>query len=305
MKKKYFLFLSLFSSLIFAQQTISFEASEGYVTGNINGQNGWEVTLNSDDEPINNQVITTEKASEGTQSIKIDVDLDENFLFFPIFGAAKLFDNAYDYKNTTIEMDVLITEKEASNFDFGIFGVVDTDECMPVSIFAFNSLGVLEVVKNEDYQYESTNFNWEANRWYKLKSVTSENEIKFYVDGALVHTIPNFSKTNIIGINLLHDNFSGGAYIDNIKINDEVMAVTDVKKDNIKLYPNPVKDLLKINIPNNENISEVSIYNVAGQKVKTLSNQSEINVESLSKGVYLIDIKTDKNKTYNSKFIKQ
>ena len=305
MKNKYLLILSLVSSLAFAQQTISFEASEGFVAGDINGQNGWEVTLNSDDEPIKNQVITTEKASEGTQSIKIDVDLDENFLFFPIFGAAKLFDNVYDYKNTTVEMDVFITEKEASNFDFGTFGIVDTDEYMPVAIFAFNSLGVLEVVKNEDYQYESTNFNWEANRWYKLKSVTSENEIKFYVDGALVHTIPNFSKTNITGINLLHDNFSGGAYIDNIKINDEVMAVNDVKKANIKLYPNPVKDILKINLSNNENISEINIYNVAGQKLKTVSKQTEINVESLSKGVYLIDIKTDKNKTYNSKFIKQ
>ncbi|MFC4163722.1 T9SS type A sorting domain-containing protein [Epilithonimonas zeae] len=305
MKNKYLLILSLVSSFAFAQQTISFEASEGFVAGDINGQNGWEVTLNSDDEPIKNQVITTEKASEGTQSIKIDVDLDENFLFFPIFGAAKLFDNVYDYKNTTVEMDVFITEKEASNFDFGTFGIVDTDEYMPVAIFAFNSLGILEVVKNEDYQYESTNFNWEANRWYKLKSVTSENEIKFYVDGALVHTIPNFSKTNITGINLLHDNFSGGAYIDNIKINDEVMAVNDVKKANIKLYPNPVKDILKINLSNNENISEINIYNVAGQKLKTVSKQTEINVESLSKGVYLIDIKTDKNKTYNSKFIKQ
>ncbi|GGG65779.1 T9SS type A sorting domain-containing protein [Epilithonimonas arachidiradicis] len=305
MKNKYLLILSLFSSFAFAQQTISFEASEGYTAGDINGQNGWEVTLNSDDEPIKNQVITTEKASEGTQSIKIDVDLDENFLFFPIFGAAKLFDNAYDYKNTTVEMDVFITEKEASNFDFGTFGIVDTDEYMPVAIFAFNSLGVLEVVKNEDYQYESTNFNWEANRWYKLKSVTSENEIKFYVDGALVHTIPNFSKTNITGINLLHDNFSGGAYIDNIKINDEVMAVNDVKKGNMKLYPNPVKDILKINLSDNESISEINIYNVAGQKLKTVSKQTEINVESLSKGVYMIDVKTDKNKTYNSKFIKQ
>lgn len=305
MKNKYFLILSLFSSLAFAQQTISFEASEGYTLGDINGQNGWEVTLNSDDQPIKNQVITAEKASAGTQSIKIDVDLDENFMFFPIFGAAKMFDSSYDYKNTTVEMDVLITEKEASNYDFGTYGVVETDEYMPVAIFAFNSLGLLEVVKNEDYQYESTGFNWEANRWYKLKSVTSENEIQFFVDGALVHTIPNFSKTNIRGINLLHDNTSGGAYIDNIKINDEVMAVNDVKKTNIKLYPNPVKDILKINLSDNETISEINIYNVAGQKLKTVSKQTEINVESLANGVYMIDIKTDKNKTYNSKFIKQ
>lgn len=305
MKNRYLLVLSLFSALAFAQQTISFESSEGFTPGTIHGQNGWEVTLNSDDNPINNQVITTEKAFDGTQSLKIDVDMNENFGWFPIFGAAKLFDNPYDYKNTTIEMDVLITETEGSNYDFGTFGIVETDEYMPVSIFAFNSMGILEVVKNEDYEYEPVNFSWEANRWYRLKSVISENEIKFYVDGTLVHTMPNFSKTNIAGVNLVHDNFSGSAFIDNLKINDEVLAVGDVKKGNIKLYPNPVKDILKINLSDNETISEINIYNAAGQKLKTVSKQTEINVESLSKGLYLIDIKTDKNKTYNSKFIKQ
>lgn len=65
MKNKYFLILSLFSSLAFAQQTISFEASEGYTVGNINGQNGWEVTLNNDEEPINNQDVSTDQASDG------------------------------------------------------------------------------------------------------------------------------------------------------------------------------------------------------------------------------------------------
>lgn len=305
MKNKYFLILSLFSSFALAQQTISFEASEGYTVGNINGQNGWEVTLNNDEEPINNQVITTERASEGAQSIKIAVDLEENFLFFPIFGAAKLFDKSYDYKNTTVEMDVWITQKDASNFDFGTFGVVETDEYMPVAIFAFNSMGILQVVTNEDYNYETTGFTWEPNRWYKLKSVTTASDIKFYVDNALIYTIPNFSQTNITGINLLHDNFNGAAYIDNIKINDQLLAVNDIRKTNIKLYPNPVKDILKINVPANEKLTEINIYNAAGQKMKTAPGLSEINVESIAKGVYMIDVKTDRNKTYQSKFIKQ
>lgn len=74
MKNKYLLILSLVSSFAFAQQTISFEPSEGYTAGDINGQNGWEVTLNNDEAPINNQTISTEKAFEGTQSLKISVD---------------------------------------------------------------------------------------------------------------------------------------------------------------------------------------------------------------------------------------
>lgn len=305
MKQNYLLMLSLVSTFTFAQQTISFEASEGFATGSIHGQNGWEVTLNNDDNPIKNQTISTEQASDGTQSLKIDVDMDENFGWFPIFGAAKIFDTTYDYQNTTIEFDVFVTEKEGSSFDFGTFGITNTDEFMPVAIFAFNATGILEVVKNEDYQYENVNYSWDANRWYKLKSVVSENEIKFYVDGSLVHTMPNFSKVDIAGVNFVHDNFAGSAYIDNLKINDEVMAVNDATKGNIKLYPNPVKDILKLNLPNGEKISSIEVYNTLGQKVSDFSNVEEINLKQLKAGVYIINLKNNNGKTYTSKIVKQ
>ena len=296
--------LSLVSSFAMAQKSISFENNEGYTTGNIHGQNNWEVTLNSDELPINGQTITSESASAGSNALKIAVDVDEDFGWFPIYGAAKILDQGFNYKNTTIEFDVYISELDGSTFEFGTYGA-DNDEFVPISTFSFNYTGNLEVVTSVDYDYEATEFTWQADKWYKLKAEISENQIKYYIDGTLVYTGTNFSKTNVLGIIFLHDNISGFAYIDNIKINDEVMSVNDVKKDNIKLYPNPVKDVLKVDIPNNETITNICIYNVAGQKVKTFSLPKEINVESLPKGNYIIEITTDKDKKYTSKFIKQ
>ena len=305
MKNKYLLMLSLFSSFAFAQQTVSFETSEGYTLGSVQGQNGWEVTLNNDELPINNQVISSEQASTGTQSLKISVDTNEDFGWFPIFGAAKLFDNDYNYRTTTVEFDVYITELEGSTFEFGTFGIVETDEFMPISIYSFNYTGNLEVVANEDYDYENANFTWEANRWYKLKSVTSENKIDFYIDGVLIHSLENFAKTNIAGINFVHDNFGGSAYIDNLKINDEVLAVDDVTKGEIKLYPNPVKDILKMNLPNGEKAATIYVHNAVGQKVADFKNTEEINLSQLKSGVYIINIKNFDGKTYSSKIIKK
>jgi hypothetical protein len=305
MKNKYLLMLSLFSSFAFAQQTVSFEASEGYSLGSVQGQNGWEVTLNNDELPINNQVISNEQASNGTQSLKISVDTNEDFGWFPIFGAAKFFENNYSYQTTTVEFDVYITELEGSTFEFGTFGIVETDEFMPISIYSFNYTGNLEVVANEDYDYENANFTWEANRWYKLKSVTSENKIDFYIDGVLIHSLENFAKTNIAGINFVHDNFGGSAYIDNLKINDEVLAVNDVTKGEIKLYPNPVKDILKLNLPNGEKAATVDVHNAVGQKVADFKNAEEINLSQLKSGVYIINIKNFDGKTYSSKIIKK
>ncbi len=305
MKNKYLLLLSLISSFAMAQQTISFESAEAFSLGDVNGQNGWEVTLNSNDEPIQNQVISSDRTSQGTQSLKISVDENEGFGIFPIFGAAALLDRTYNFEHTTIEFDIFITELDGSNFEFGTFGIADTDEYMPVSIFSFNYTGNLEVVTNEDYDYENANFTWEANRWYKLKSVITTSEIKFYIDGALVHTIPNFAQTNITGINFAHDNFAGSAYIDNLKINDDVLAVDNFTKTNIKLYPNPVRDILKLHLPEGEKAATVEVYNTAGQKVSEVRNVEEINLAPLKSGVYIINLKNNQGKTYTSKVIKQ
>lgn len=305
MKNNYLLILSLVSSFALAQQTVSFETSEAYNLGTINGQNGWEVTLNNDEVPINNQLITDEKASDGTQSLKISVDSNEDPGWFPIFGAAKLFTNPYNYKNSTVEFDVFITELEGSTFEFGTFGVVDTDEFMPVSIFSFNFSGNVQVVKNVDYDYENTSFTWEANRWYKLKLVTSETKADFYIDGVLIQSLENFSKTDITGINFVHDNYSGSAYIDNLKINDEVMAVNEVRKANIQLYPNPVKDVLKLNLPNGEKAVSIEVYNTVGQKVAEFKNTDQVNLSQLKSGNYIINLKNNEGKNYSSKIIKQ
>ena len=75
------------------------------------------------------------------------------------------------------------------------------------------------------------------------------DEIKYFIDGTLIYTTPNFTQINLEGMNFLHDNYGGDAYIDNIKINEASMAVSSVKKGNIAVYPNPVKTNLHFNLP--------------------------------------------------------
>ena len=82
MKKIYFIALGFVSLFCAAQQTISFESSENFTVGNVHNQNGWEVTLDADNQPIQNQTISNEFASNGTQALKIAVDENEDFACF-------------------------------------------------------------------------------------------------------------------------------------------------------------------------------------------------------------------------------
>ena len=67
----------------------------------------------------------------------------------------------------------------------------------------------------------------------------------------------------------------------------------------IKLYPNPVKDVLKIRFANTTNKATIVIYNVVGQSVyqtvlnNMIDNEASINMSRMSSGLYLIKITTD------------
>ena len=66
-----------------------------------------------------------------------------------------------------------------------------------------------------------------------------------------------------------------------------------------KAFPNPAKDMLTISSAKNEVIESVSVYNVAGQSVKHISDINELNFTfqnlNLSSGLYTVRV-TDKNK---------
>lgn len=304
MKKIYLIALAAASIFCGAQQTISFENSENFTLGSIHNQNGWEVTLNSDNQPVQGQDVSDEFASNGTQSLKINVDLNEDFGWFPIFGAAKELSPSLDYKNLDVEFDVYISELEGSTFEFGAYGIA-ADEFVPIFVYSFNYTGNLELVNSVDYDYENANFTWAANQWFQLKVEIRENSILYYIDGNLVATGENFTKTNIEGINFVHDNFSGAAYIDNIKINNIQLGVQAVQSKKLITYPNPVKDILKIDLPKGEKTKVIEVYNAVGQKVAQFSDQKEISFNNLKAGLYLVKVLTDDNSVHTTKIIKE
>ena len=81
-------------------------------------------------------------------------------------------------------------------------------------------------------------------------------------------------------------------------------ATAGVEDENlltISIYPNPVKD--KLYIQGLSNTSKVSINNVLGKLVLSETTKSEIDVDNLQSGIYIIKI-VDEQKEIIRKFIK-
>ncbi|MFY1046254.1 M28 family peptidase [Chryseobacterium sp. GP-SGM7] len=65
------------------------------------------------------------------------------------------------------------------------------------------------------------------------------------------------------------------------------------KLESIKIYPNPAKDILNVELPNNIKKFSLEISDMSGKLISTYVNENKINVSKLPTGVYLCTIKSD------------
>jgi len=93
--------------------------------------------------------------------------------------------------------------------------------------------------------------------------------------------------------------------IDNFTTHESSLVVSNTQAPIAKVYPNPAKDMLYVDITDNS-VQTVTVLNMAGQVIGnyTPASHIEINTSSLPAGTYLLQM-TGNKKTATSKFIKQ
>lgn len=95
-------------------------------------------------------------------------------------------------------------------------------------------------------------------------------------------------------------------WYDNIYLHkNTTLGTTQFEKSNVKMYPNPVKNMLTIDA--NSTIKKVSFYNILGQEVLSRtpkSNSTTVQTSALQKGVYIVKTDID-GKVSTTKIIKE
>src|SRR5690554_2799973 len=86
-------------------------------------------------------------------------------------------------------------------------------------------------------------------------------------------------------------------------------SANDFEKKMFNIYPNPTTDVLNITSSSSENITQAKVYDLTGKLLLHLTfdnhqAQQQIDVSQLVKGLYMIEISTNKN-TQTVKFIKK
>ena len=81
-------------------------------------------------------------------------------------------------------------------------------------------------------------------------------------------------------------------FIDNFSITTTTLKVESKSLENFALFPTIIKD--ELSFTSKKEVSEISIYNIMGQKVfskKPALTNASINVSSLSSGMYIVKVK--------------
>ena len=74
----------------------------------------------------------------------------------------------------------------------------------------------------------------------------------------------------------------------------------------VKLFPNPVNDMLTLQLPECIVCEEVNIYSIDGRLLKKQnSDLDKINLSSLSQGIYHVKIKLSDGYIYTEKVVKK
>lgn len=177
--------------------------------------------------------------------------------------------------------------------------------------------------------------DWVYNQGYPTYTVLAENlsdgQAKFTVSQTQSHASVSYFEMPV-PIRVFGANGEQADFVLNNSVNEEVFikdvsfAIADVQFDpekhlisknstatlgnskfdfdkNIVLYPNPGTDVLHVQLPNTLTLEKVTVYNGIGQLVLE-SAHPDFAVNSLSSGVYLVEIQTEIGQ-YQKKFIKK
>ena len=157
----------------------------------------------------------------------------------------------------------------------------------------------------------------------KGKSTSLDRSINIYRDGSLIETISGLDRDNcsvftdeIYTYSEVTYKITGGddvstkpvvitsVIVEKYTSNNSIENFEDVVS--IDIFPNPVKDILNIEIPEILKGQKAYIYNATGicVMIYTLDSENSINVGSLSQGIYFLSMIIDGH-TISKKFVKK
>ena len=288
------------STFLFAQST-SFESAEGFILGNINGQNGWSTFTGIP----HGSLITNTQSTEGAFSLQIVND--ESMAVGTSNGAKS---PAFTSNGDAI-LNLDIDAGPTGLSDIYIFSN-SISQNLATARVNFNSLDNImiydDIGSGLEFQDSGVNVPRGNTFNFKIEFSFSTSELLYYLNDTLIYTGGLVAATNVEEFVFFTDNFGSDAFFDNVQYSDDTLNLDeDNELTSVRIFPNPVNSELTISFNQNTGESTIEIINITGKTVlKKVINgfgQQKINTSALSTGMYFAKISNSESSSIK-KFIK-
>ncbi len=302
--RNFYAFMLLAPLLLFSQETISFESSEGFTLGDINNQNSWITTNNrSDQVTVNNVEISDGEFSDGSYSLLLEKDPTVEALSLPSIGAIGPLNMSYPQEvGVTVSADFWIdnnnnTDSNIYEFSFinypeGELGIISLTFGPPNNMFVYTKSPA-----NPDLgHYQLLNYHYTEQQWFNVKIQIAQNgNQRVYINNNFDSEVDSYLDYNFDGLRILHDNWDGKMYVDNIKVYTEPLGAEDIEANSLalSLSPNPAHDFVNISLNSkdfDQNSATLQILSMEGKILKNISFTEKVAIQDLAEGVYLLKL---------------
>ena len=245
--------------------------------------------------------------------------------------------NAVTSSNDTIIFDLtdVVSEGDAVDISYDGLGSITAFDGMPLA--AFGPEDVLNLVNataptatnvtvtgnmnigetlTGNYTYSDANGDLEGNstfKWYRADDDSGTNSNTVLGETSNTMTISSDLNHKYIAFEVTPVAQTGGSdYLTGQAVTSDwygpitYTGTENILKNNLIMYPNPVKSYLFIK--NTENIKNITVSNITGQNIMMFENNGsaeiKLNINNLKTGIYLITFRNSENLQTTLKFIK-
>lgn len=204
-------------------------------------------------------------------------------------GQVRVFENISE---VWVQIGSAIIGQESSNYSGQAISLSSDGSIVAIGAGGSNSNGAgaghVRIYKNI------------SNTWTQLGSdINGEEAFDFFGESV---ALSNNGETLIIGAVTQRNSDTKNGYA---KIFDlsEVLSSDNFVQAHFTVYPNPVSEVLNIELDQALTLQKVVLYNNLGQQVKA-TDKNSIDVSSLSKGVYFVEVHTNSGKATKKVIVK-
>jgi ELWxxDGT repeat protein len=213
------------------------------------------------------------------------------------FGLIGFKDNLYFSANNGVNGFELFKSdgtESGTNLVKDIF--IGTENGNPQGFLVFNNMLYFTAYNN--YQYKE--WKTDGTSFGTVEHPNDDLNYQLTIGGN--SESPGYVITN----STLYYSASSGSFAGELwKFDGENLGTTDFENSQFSIYPNPTTSKLNLQFPNDKIINKVIIIDVTGKIVlQQNQNTTQINVEKLSAGVYIIKAYLG-NEKFTSKFVKK